>query len=181
MKAIIFHGTDCKPEDFWYGWLQKKLEAKGYTAEVPYYPSINKEPVEETINKVLDDHDITEDTILIGHSSGVPLILAMLEKLENPVWLAVFVAGFSEEIGGPGDPILKPAYNWDKIKANAKDFIIINSDNDPWGCDDKQGRKLFDKLGGTQIIQHDGHFGSQSQNQPYKEFPLLNRLIPETS
>ncbi len=38
-NVIIFHGTDCKPEDFWYSWLKNELEKAGYTVEVPYYPT----------------------------------------------------------------------------------------------------------------------------------------------
>lgn len=57
------------------------------------------------------------------------------------------------------------------------EIIFINSDNDPWGCDDKQGRKMFDKLGGTLIIRHDGHMGSEKFNQPYREFPLVVKLV----
>lgn len=37
------------------------------------------------------------------------------------------------------------------------------------------GRAMFDKLGGTQIILNDGHFGSEWQE--YNEFELLSNLI----
>lgn len=54
----------------------------------------------------------------------------------------------------------------------------VKSDNDPWSCDDKQGKRMFDKLGGTLIVRHDeGHMGSDSFNQPYKEFPLIIKLV----
>jgi hypothetical protein len=37
---------------------------------------------------------------------------------------------------------------------------------------------MFDHLGGTLIVRHgEGHMGSDSFNQPYKEFPLLEKLI----
>jgi hypothetical protein len=36
---------------------------------------------------------------------------------------------------------------------------------------------MFDKLGGTQIIRSDGHFGSGELNQPFPTFELLSRLI----
>lgn len=75
------------------------------------------------------------------------------------------------------DPILQDSYNWDKIKQNVKDIVFINSVNDPWGCNAEQGRVMFDKLGGTQIIRNDGHFGSETYKQPYPEFPLLERLV----
>ena len=42
---------------------------------------------------------------------------------------------------------------------------------------DKQGRKMFDNLGGTLITNNEGHMGSDSFNQPYKEFPFLLRMV----
>ena len=37
---------------------------------------------------------------------------------------------------------------------------------------------MFDNLGGELIIRHgEGHMGSDSFNQPYKEFPLLANII----
>jgi hypothetical protein len=65
------------------------------------------------------------------------------------------------------------------MKSHFKDIIFINSDNDPWGCTDVQGRIMFDHLGGTQVIVHEGHMGSTTHKQPYKEFPLLLKLIEE--
>ena len=46
---------------------------------------------------------------------------------------------------------------------------------DPYGCDDQQGRAIFERLGGTQIVRDDGHFGDI--DQPYPSFALLDRLI----
>ena len=177
-KAIIFHGTDCKPEDYWYQWLGNQLEAKGYKVEIPYNPDINHEPIDTFLPKVLKDHTFDSETVLIGHSSGSPLILSVLESIDIEIEQAILVAGYSYPIGdGEPDPILLGEYKWGKIKQNCKDFIFINSANDPWGCNDKQGRFMFDKLGGTQVIVNEGHFGSGSFNQPYPEFPLLESLI----
>jgi hypothetical protein len=38
---------------------------------------------------------------------------------------------------------------------NIKDIIFINSDNDPWGCDDKEGEYMHEHLGGQLIINHE--------------------------
>jgi predicted alpha/beta hydrolase family esterase len=67
--------------------------------------------------------------------------------------------------------------NWPNIRSHAEQFVFINSDNDPWGCDDKQGKIMREKLGGELIVLHEGHMGSTTYNQPYKEFPLLLDLI----
>ena len=54
----------------------------------------------------------------------------------------------------------------------------FSPDNDPWTCDDKQGRMMLDHLGGVQVIpKGEGHMGSTTYNQPYKEFPLLVKLV----
>lgn len=179
-KAIIFHGTDCKPDDpvYWYAWLRRQLKAAGYEVETPYYPDINHEPIETFLPKVLKNHSIDEETVLIGHSAGGPLLLSILENVETVILQAILVAGYSMRFPKEEkDPVLQESYDWEKIKAHVKDIYFINSTNDPWGCDDKQGRTMFDHLGGTQIIRNEGHFGSRSKNQPYKTFPLLERLI----
>jgi len=73
---------------------------------------------------------------------------------------------------------LQKQYNWKKIKKNVKDIIFINSSNDPWGCDDKEGLFLFKHLGGTLIIREgEGHMGSDTFKQPYRTFPLLEKLL----
>lgn len=102
---------------------------------------------------------------------------------------AVLVAGYARKLGKmdklplkkleqDAEPILQAKYNWSKIKGNVKDIFFINSDNDPWGCDGKEGHYMFQYLGGTLIIRHgEGHMGSDKFNQPYKKFPLLEKLL----
>lgn len=179
-NAIIFHGTECKPEDFWYQSLKANLESRGFMVELPHYPTINRVPIAEFVEEVLKNHQFDAETVLVGHSSGSPLILALLERINVQIAQAVLVAGYSSKIGDEADPILQPSYDWAKIKANNQDFVVINSTNDPWGCDDKQGRAIFDQVGGTQIIKQDGHFGSITNNQPYEEFPLLEQVVGVT-
>lgn len=172
-RAIIFHGTDCKPEDFWYQWLKTELEKEGYQVDLPYYKDMNRVPIAEFLPGVMKRFPLTEETLLVGHSAGAPLILAMLEKTDQRIHKAVLVAGFSEPLSGDRDVILQDSYDWKKIKQGAKNFVFFNSDNDPWGCDDKQGKRMHDNLGGKLLIRRDGHFGSTSMNQPYQEFPEL--------
>ncbi len=175
-KVIIFHGTECKPEDFWYSWLKKELEEQGHTVQLPYYEDINRAPISQFVQKVIDDFEYDDDTVLVGHSAGVPLILSILERLDITIQQAVLVAGFTSILDDETpEPILQSNYNWSKIKSSSRDFVILNSTDDPWGCDDRQGRKMFDELGGTFIIRKDGHFGS-SKDPDYKEFPLLLQL-----
>lgn len=177
-NAIIFHGTDDNPDSYWYGWLKQQLEDAGYKVSAPYYPEINHEPIETFLPKVLADHSFDSETVLVGHSAGGPLILSILQAIDQPVAQAILVAGYSEHpYDQMEDPILQKSYEWAKIKSNAKEIIYINSVVDPWSCNAAEGRKMFDKTGGTQIIRNEGHFGSGKWNQPYPTFPLLTALI----
>ncbi len=179
IKAIIFHGTDETPDTYWYKWLAGKLEERGYTVEVPAYPEINHEDISTFLPKVLANHAFDENTVLIGHSAGGPLLLSILENVDVVIPQAILVAGYSQqqENAKSLDPILETSYDWAKIKSHVKDIYFVNSINDPWGCDDKQGRIMFEHLGGTQIVRDEGHFGSGTFNQPYPTFELLNRLV----
>ncbi len=177
-NAIIFHGTDDTPHSHWYAWLKTELERAGYQVSLPYYPAINHEPIEQFLPKVLEDHQFDNDTVLVGHSAGGPLILSILEHIETPIAQAILVAGYCEHPDDQiKDPILQPAYDWPKIKQNAGDIFFINSVEDPWNCNAEQGRTMFNHLGGTQIIRNEGHFGSDKFNQSYRTFPLVKALI----
>lgn len=178
-RAIIFHGTNCKPDEYWYRWLGEKLEDRGYTVDIPYYQNMNIEPIGTFLPKVLRNHVIDEETILIGHSAGASLILGILECVDFVLPQVLLIAGFSPTVeGGLAHKVLKEDYDWNKIKNNVGDLVFINSVNDPWGCDDRQGRFLFDRLGGTHIVREDGHFGSfPPHSQSYPTFDLVNRLI----
>ena len=177
-NACIFHGTSCTPESFWYPYLKTFLETKGYTVWIPSLPNSDKPNLTTQLPYCLDNFKYNKESVLVGHSSGCPLILSILENLSCKTKLAILVAGFTPQLDKDPYSILQKSYNWEKIKSNCEHFVFINSDNDPLDCNDKQGRIMFDNLGGDLIIRHgEGHMGSDSFNQPYKEFPLLANII----
>lgn len=93
---------------------------------------------------------------------------------------AILVAGYGRQRPSKKekDTMIQQVYDWKKIAANVREIFYVNSDDDPWGCNDVEARYMFDRLGGTMVIRHgEGHMGSDSFNQPYKEFPLLVKLI----
>ncbi len=176
-NAVIFHGTDDNPDRYWYKWLAGELEKAGYKVEVPSNPEINKESIATFLPKVLKQHNFDAETMLVGHSAGGPLILSILENINVQIAKAILVSGYCEHPDDQmEDPVLQETYDWGKIKQHCREFIFINSYNDPWACDDKQGRIMFGHLGGTQVLRNDGHFGSVSKGQVYDEFPLLKTL-----
>ncbi|MFY1620741.1 RBBP9/YdeN family alpha/beta hydrolase [Micromonospora sp. WMMD736] len=175
-NAIIFHGTGGNPDVVWYRWLARRLEARGYVVEVPHLPGVNVEPIATFLPAVLDGRHVDEDTVLVGHSGGAALLLALLEHVEVTVAQAILVAGYCTPPNASEEPVLQESYDWAAIRSHVRDIYFVNSREDPYGCDDRQGRAMFERLGGTQIVRDDGHFGDY--DQPYERFELLDRLIP---
>jgi len=179
-NVIILHGTGDSPEGFWFPWLKKELENEGYDVWVPQLPDADDPEMDKWLPFILENGKFTEETILIGHSAGAAIILALLEDLKVKIKQAILVSGYSFSTGKDGvNGVLRKVYDWKKISESTQEKIIfINSDNDPWGCNDFQGRRMMDMAGGIQIIiKGEGHMGSNSFNQPYKKFPLLRKLI----
>lgn len=174
-RAIVVHGTGGHPDNVWYPWLADRLAARGYAVERPHLPRLNVEPVAETLPRFLAAHPLDGDTVLVGHSGGAALLLAVLEHAPARVAQAVLVAGYATPPNDADEPVLQDTYDWDRIRAHAGDLVFVNSVRDPYGCDATQGRALLDRLGGTLVVRDDGHFGDW--DQPYDEFPLLERLV----
>lgn len=179
MNAIILHGTGGHSDDFWFPYVKDFLEAKGYEVWLPQMPNTDQPNLQEWLPFVLNNATITEDTILIGHSKGAGLILSILENISVQVKQAILVSSYAQPLkASPGAPDSGAEFDWSRIKDKSKQFTFINSDNDPWKCDDSQGRIMLEHLGGVLIIPHgQGHMGSTTFNQPYKEFPLLLKQL----
>lgn len=177
-NAAILHGTGTKNTDFWFPYTEEKLEERGYEVWLPQLPNEDIPNLEEWIPFVLNQEKFNEETVIIGHSAGSQLILNLLEKIDIKIKKAILVSGYAESLRESPTSENKPELDWEKIKQHSEEFIFINSDNDPWGCDDIQGKLMKDKLGGELVVpKGEGHMGSTTYNQPYKEFPLLLKLI----
>jgi predicted alpha/beta hydrolase family esterase len=181
--AWLLHGTGgSKKEYFWFENTRQFLESKGYQVWWPLLPHTDKPNLEETVSFIEQNApELDEDSIIIGHSSACPAIMYLLQRSSTHVKQVILVSGFYQLIDDEGySEIMLPAngFDWQNISQKADEIVMINSDNDPWGCDDKQARPAAEKLGAKFILaESQGHMGSTSFNQPYREFPLLKSLL----
>ncbi len=179
-NTIIFHGTGCTPESYWFPSIKQFLEIHGYEVWAPQLPDADHPAIDKWLPVALQGK-FNEETIIIGHSAGAPLVLSVLENIQVKVHKAILIAGFARRLRIDKDKpqaILQADYDWDKIRTNVQDLILLNSDNDPWTIDDEEGLYLWRKLGGTLILRQDeGHMGSDSFKQPYTRFPMLEKLL----
>lgn len=175
-NVFIFHGTEGFPEENWFPWLKEKLESKGYKVFVPQLPSppVVAAKIDEWFNVLKNyETEINKDTILIGHSLGGVFTLRILEKLEQTI-KSVFLTG--TPIG------LKPLlnyerdqafsgfnFNWPKIKAGAKNFVVFHSDNDPY-VSFGNGEELAKQLGvDLSFVPNAGHFNKKAGYTKFEE------------
>jgi len=178
--AILLHGYGGSDTDyFWFADTKKFLESKGYEVWWPLLPNTDNPTLAETQDFVEQNMPaIDEETIIIGHSSACPLILHLMQFFKVKVKQVILVDGYYEAINDQSNKMLPESFDWEEIKKHAQEIILINSDNDPWGCTDQQARPVAEKLGAKFILaEGQGHMGSNTFNQPYKEFPLLKSLL----
>jgi predicted alpha/beta hydrolase family esterase len=179
LNAFIFHGTAGYPEENWFPGLKEKLQARGYQVFVPQFPTPEGQSLKAWL-KILKPlmNKINCDTILIGHSLGGIFTLKLLEQLMQPVKLAVMVgtpigAGFVKNYA-QDEKFAGFDFNWSKIKSNSKNFIVYQSDNDPYvGLEN--GEELATHLGvDLSFILNAGHFNKAAGYLNFNE--LYNKI-----
>lgn len=182
-QAILLHGTDGSNQDyFWFADTKNYLENHGYTVWWPRLPNTAKPELQETLNFVMNNMpSINDETIIIGHSSACPLMLSLIEQINTKIKQIILVAGFYSSIDDEGFSarmIQKTPYNAGKIKSLVDSIVVINSDDDPWGCNDVQARPVAEALDATFIVSKgQGHMGSSGFNQPYREHTVVKENI----
>lgn len=179
-NALILHGTDGCSEDNWFQWLEAELKKKDFKVWVPDLPRADEPNIPRYNEFIFKSWEFDQDSILIGHSSGAVAILGLLQELPENIVVekAILVAGFKDDLDYPPvKEMFKYQFNWDKIKKNAKKFILIHSDNDPY-ISLEHGEFLREKLGGELVIMKDqGHFSTETVGEKYKQFPELLKYI----
>jgi len=179
MNALIIHGIEGHPEENWFPWLKEELNKININTIIPKFPNTGNPKLNEWLEFFKNyGKDIDENTILIGHSLGVPFILNFLGKNNKKIKFAFFISGFTGKIDNEYYERMKSFidkdFDWQKIKNSCKKFFIYNSDNDPYVPLEK-GKELAKKLDSELIIVNNaGHFNTEAG---YTEFNLLLKDI----
>jgi len=186
-RVFLIHGWMGSPHGDWLPWLKRELEKKGFDAFAPHMPEPAKPEIKSWISQIDGAVGLPDaETYFVGHSVGCQAVLRYLAATGGEIGGAVLIAPWFSLAAGAletaedeaiAEPWLKTPIDFEKIREATGKFTAIFSDNDPWGCDDKAGKKLANNLDAKLIIKHDGHFGSETYNQPYKQFPLLLELV----
>ena len=179
-RVFIVHGWDGHPDEGWFPWLKKELEAKGFEVHIPQLPDTGNPRIYNWVPKLAEIVGaLDEDTYFVGHSMGCQAIARYLETLPENVKVGgvIFVAGFfksltlgSNEEKDIAKEWLETPINFEKVKSHLPKSAAIFSDNDPYVPLENQD-DFKNKLGSEIIIEHNtGHF---SGSDGIKELPVV--------
>jgi len=174
-SAFIIHGSTGSKDAHWFPWLKEKLEGRGLQVFLPQFPIEEGEQTLENWLKTIEPmREHLSDSIMIGHSLGVPFILDVLNEWDTKIQAAFFVGGFGEKHEAEGEPDMDEFaardFDWNKIKNNCKHFYVIHSDNDPYVPLEKAQRLAKNLDTNVTLVSGAGHFQSQGG---YSTFDLL--------
>jgi len=173
-RVYIIHGWDGYPEENWFPWLKRELEAKGFKVFVPQLPAPDLPEINSWVSKLSETVGTSDDqTYFIGHSVGCQTIARYTESLPDGVLVGgvVFVAGFFKRLTNLEDDedVRKTARQWletpidfSKIRTHILKSVAIFSDDDPYVPLDNQD-DFKNKLDSKILIEHNmGHFSGST-------------------
>ncbi len=186
-RAIIAHGWDGYPEEGWFPWLKKELEAHGFEVIVPALPEAGSPRIYNWVPALAAAVGMPdEETYFVGHSMGCQTIARYLETLPEgkQVGGAVFVAGFFKRLTNLEDEpdVHETDRHWFgtpldlvKVKTHLPKSVAIFSDTDNYVPLDNQD-DFRDVLGSEIIIEHaKGHFSGPSDG--VMELPVVRDAL----
>lgn len=169
-RILIIHGWESNSKEHWFLKEKERLEKLGHEVVVPNMPN-TFHPKKEQWVKVIQDFNLDDRSILIGHSLGGTAILRYLEKIDEKIKRCVLIATPIKSLNFKAtDNFFEPDFNWQKIKQNCEEFFILNQTKDPW-VPLQHGEDLASYVNGRLMkIEEDDHFDTI-------DFALLEKLI----
>ena len=177
---IILHGTKGSPDGNWFPWLSSEIKKNGLNVFTPQLPT----PENQSLDSWFLEFDkqipsLNKNLTIIGHSLGAVFLLRLLERMHQDIDTAIFVSGFTSQLGIPeydllNESFISDKFQWGRIKQNARNIHVVLGDNDPY-VPNSQAVDLAFQLGVSPfIIKGGGHLNSEFG---FVEFPLLMTLI----
>jgi len=180
-NALILHGTANTSAGNWFPWLGAQLQAKGFTVWCPDLPGADHPDLDRYAAAILSNTtwQFTEDSIIVGHSSGGTAGLKLLQRLPKETVIHACFTVSSSFVKHGADPIeglMREDFQFDVIKEHAKHFVVFHSDDDPY-VPIADAHILSERLSGELIvIRGQGHFNLEKGPQ-YRQFPKLLETI----
>ena len=186
INCIIIHGCPSRVEKamspetrtydkHWIPWIKKELTAGGIKTETPLMPS-PWEPDYEKFKQEFEKYEVTEHTILIGHSCGSAFLVRWLGETKRKIFKLILVAPW--KIAGKGDKFRKSFYEYpidETIKLRVKEIVMFTADDEK--DDGKESLRIFHQALGGKIIELKGKGHYTMSDMGTTEFPELLEVV----
>lgn len=187
MNCIIIHGCPSNVEKamdpktrtydkHWIPWIKKELSSLDIKVETPLMP----EPWEPDYNKFkkeFEKYEVTEDTVLIGHSCGCAFLVRWLGETKQKIKKLILVAPW--KIPDMDDKFRKAFYTYpinESVKSRVKEIIIFTADDE--NENGKKSLKIFHEALGGKVIELNGRGHYTMGDMKTERFPeLLNEIL----
>lgn len=175
MKAIIIPGNgNTDISENWFSYVNKELEKLGLEVIAENMPDPDLARKKYWLPFIKEKLS-TEDSILIGHSSGAIATLRYLE--EHRCKLAILVGVCYTALGDEHEKesgYYDEPWKWDKIKSNAEKIVIFASSDDPY-IPISEPQFIKEQINAEYHEYNDeGHFGVDKSK---KEFPEVITVV----
>jgi hypothetical protein len=180
-RVFIIHGYEGRPEGGWKPWLKKKLEEKGFFANVPVMPNPDHPKLQQWLGcmeKNIGTAD--QETFLVGHSLGCQTIIQYLSRLSPNIKIGgvVFVSGLPSFENQAIKEFYVDSGQIRLAKEKCEKFVTIFSDNDKYVPLDKSEEFAKELVAKKFFVKGKGHF---SDDDGVFELPELLQEILEIS
>ncbi len=168
-NCIIIHGceydqenaiqlTQRTAENHWTMWIKEELIKESIMADAPLMP-FSWAPDYEKFKTKLQQYDVNEKTILVGHSCACAFLVRWLGESQRSIAKLILVAPW--KIANKDDSGRVSFYTYDidtAITKRVEDIVIFTADDE--SEDGKKSVEIFhDALGGRVIeLTGKGHY-----------------------
>lgn len=184
MKCIIIHGCPSTSENdpakrtydkHWIPWTKKQLESRGIPTETPLMPE-PWAPNYEAFKKEFEKHEVTEDTVLVGHSCGTAFLVRWLGETKQKIKKLILVGPW--KVPDSPDAARQEFYGFpidETIPSRVDEIIMFTSDTEYE--EGKESLKIYQAVFDGEIIDlpRHGHYTMRSMGT--EELPELIEAI----
>ncbi len=134
-RFVILHARGGYPDGYFYPWLKRELESRGYEVQAPAMPDPEAPNDDEQAEFVSKNFVLDESTVLLGHSFGNVVALRLLERGHkvNRVILvgAPFYGKFLDNKTRPTvTAAVQKGFDFKTIKKNSNSFTLLYDTHD---------------------------------------------------
>jgi len=162
-RVVLLHGWSGSPESNFLPWLASELKSAGWQVDVPQLPHADNPNPEEWL-AALDELNLDEDTVVIGHSLGGTIITRWLEARQQKLKKVVLVGAPTKTGGKHAETEAVKALPVSPAIRKLAEFEILYSTDDPFVV--AEDTAALSQLVGEAVWQFDGRGHFQEKESP---------------